>query len=46
MHGKGTYKWGDGSYYRGKWLNNLFNGQGEYIWPNGRKYKGGWVNGK
>jgi len=34
--------WSDETYYKGWWVENLFDGEGEFKWNDGRKYSGGW----
>ena len=45
MHGKGIYKWPDGSEFEGNYSNNLKEGYGEYRWTNGKIYQGMYKNG-
>ncbi|EGR31959.1 MORN repeat protein [Ichthyophthirius multifiliis] len=40
FHGKGIYKWADGSTYDGMWKNDQMQGFGTFIWPDGKKYMG------
>jgi hypothetical protein len=46
MHGKGLFKWPDGTEYEGDYVNNLREGLGEYRWKNGKKFKGMFKGGK
>jgi hypothetical protein len=46
MHGKGTYKWGDGRMFVGEYQDDRKNGDGMYLWADGRAYNGQWLNGK
>ena len=39
-HGKGKYKWNDGSEYTGDWEDNKISGTGVYTWLDGRRYEG------
>ncbi len=32
MHGKGTYTWKDGRYYKGDYFNDKKHGKGIYKW--------------
>ena len=46
MHGKGTFKWLDGRYYEGEYLDDKKSGFGTFGWPDGRMYEGQWKDGK
>ena len=46
MHGRGTYKWPDGSEYDGEYINNIKEGNGTFKWADGRIFKGTFKNGK
>lgn len=36
--GKGTFKWGSGTFQKGDWQNNMMHGNGTLVWPgSGRK---------
>ena len=37
---RGLYKWSDGKYYEGDWLNNKMHGNGKMVWSDGRVYEG------
>ena len=39
-HGRGHFKWADGSTYDGEWFESLIDGVGVYTWPDGKKYDG------
>ena len=39
-HGKGVYKWLDGSTYEGDFKKDLRHGNGLFKWSNGESYKG------
>ena len=44
-HGKGTYRWKDGSVYRGDWINNVINGNGINLdGVTGEVKEGRWVD--
>ena len=43
--GSGTYKYDNGSIYKGEWWNNEMNGEGTLIWPDGSVYVGEFKNG-
>lgn len=36
MHGKGEFRWDDGRYYIGKYLNDKKHGYGTFYWPDER----------
>ncbi|KAI4367440.1 hypothetical protein MLD38_023179 [Melastoma candidum] len=40
LHGKGTYRWGDGTVYEGDWEEGTLTGKGKIIWPSGARYEG------
>ena len=42
-HGKGTYKWLDGSFYEGDFDKDLRQGVGLFKWSNGESYKGDYL---
>ena len=42
----GTYKFKDGSIYKGEWHKDLMHGKGVYIWPDESMYDGEFVYGK
>ena len=42
-HGKGTYKWLDGSFYEGDFDRDLRHGTGHFKWANGETYKGDYL---
>lgn len=42
-HGKGSYKWLDGSFYEGDFENDLRHGTGHFRWANGESYKGDYL---
>lgn len=42
-HGKGTYKWLDGSLYEGDFDKDLRHGTGHFKWANGETYKGDYL---
>jgi len=46
MHGQGLYKWPDGRWYDGNYVDDKKDGYGVYTYPDGRSYKGQWKNGK
>ena len=39
-HGKGTYRWIDGSFYEGDFKDDLRHGLGKFKWANGESYNG------
>lgn len=41
---KGIYKYGDGSVYKGDFINGEGEGQGTCVYAGGDKYEGGWKN--
>lgn len=41
MHGRGIYKWPDGSEYEGDYVDNIKEGYGFFKWSNGKTFKGG-----
>lgn len=43
-HGKGFFRWNDGSFYNGEYLRDLRHGQGRFLWANGESYEGVYVN--
>ena len=45
-HGKGAFKWTDGSKFEGEFEFNNINGKGIYKWSDGRSYEGEWKNNK
>ena len=45
-HGKGQYKYPDGSFYNGNWELGKKHGQGTYIYPDGKKDIGKFKNDK
>ena len=42
-HGKGVYKWLDGSTYEGDFKKDLRHGNGLFKWSNGESYKGDYL---
>ena len=40
--GKGSYRWSDGSTYRGGFQDSRPHGQGAWSHPDGSRYEGGW----
>lgn len=44
-HGKGKYKWLDGTIYEGDWEEGKMTGQGHVIWLSGAKYEGDFSGG-
>ena len=42
-HGKGSYKWLDGSFYEGDFEKDLRHGTGHFRWANGESYKGDYL---
>lgn len=42
----GTFDYGNGRVYTGRWKNGKFNGQGTFYFENGQRYKGSWINNK
>ena len=46
MHGKGVYKWKEGSEYEGGYKNNLRDGKGIFKWKNGVIFEGNFIHGK
>lgn len=48
-HGKGKYKWLDGTIYEGDWEEGKMTGKGQVLWLSGAKYEGdfsgGYLNG-
>lgn len=45
-HGKGIYRWSDGSTYEGGYQNDLRHGNGRFLWGNGESYEGKYLNDK
>lgn len=45
MHGKGIYRWPDGTTYEGDFACNAITGVGKYSWADGSVYEGDVVNG-
>ena len=45
-NGQGTYKYSDGTKYKGQWKNGKLDGQGTYIYPDGSKYVGQFEDGQ
>jgi len=45
INGKGHYMWGDGSQYKGEYVDGEIHGKGKYSWPDGSYYEGGWKKG-
>ncbi|MCT4582361.1 MAG: glycosyltransferase family 39 protein [Flavobacteriales bacterium] len=43
-HGKGKYKYWDGSSYEGEWKENIREGKGEYLWKSNNRFVGEWKN--
>ena len=39
-HGKGIYRWNDGSVYEGDYRNDQRHGMGRFMWANGESYTG------
>ena len=46
MHGYGIFKWPDGVYYEGNYVNDKKNGYGKYFWSVDVYYEGNWLNSK
>ena len=46
MHGKGLYKWKEGSEYEGEYNNNIREGKGIFRWKNGIEFEGNFLDGK
>lgn len=46
MHGKGIYKWVDGRFYSGEYVNDKKHGKGAYRWADNRVYIGTWADGR
>ncbi|XP_020213539.1 phosphatidylinositol 4-phosphate 5-kinase 7 [Cajanus cajan] len=44
-HGKGKYKWSDGTVYEGDWVDGKMTGKGLITWPTGAKYEGEFSGG-
>ncbi|KAJ4462388.1 putative Phosphatidylinositol 4-phosphate 5-kinase 4 [Paratrimastix pyriformis] len=40
MHGRGLYRWADGSEYTGDFREGCMHGMGIRTWPNGKRYQG------
>ena len=40
MHGKGEYRWKDGTTYEGDFYWNTIHGTGHFTWPDGSSYEG------
>merc|ERR1719464_1567416 len=45
-HGKGIFKWLDGSVYEGEFVNGKRQGQGKYYFSDGGHYEGSWTDGQ
>ena len=45
-HGKGTFKWSDGSSYEGRYQKGKKHGLGKFTYSSKKYYEGGFVNGK
>ena len=45
-HGRGIYRWPDGSWYEGDFRDGRRHGQGVFVWPNGERYEGEYRNGE
>ena len=46
MHGRGKFKWTDGSAYEGEFIHGKKEGTGTFYFSNGNRYEGFWVGGK
>jgi hypothetical protein len=46
MHGKGTFTWTDGSYYKGDYQHGRKHGIGTFHFISHKYYEGEWVHGK
>ena len=46
MHGKGKYKWNNGSEYEGEYYRNKREGYGKLKYKNGLSFRGDFKNGK
>ena len=46
MHGKGIYKWPDGTEYIGDYKDDIREGKGIFKWKNGIMFEGNFVKGK
>jgi hypothetical protein len=46
MNGQGIYKWVDGRFYHGEYLQDKKQGFGVYKWADNRCYLGQWEHGK
>ena len=46
MHGKGTFKWLDGSQYHGDYFFGKKHGSGRFTFSSGNYYEGYWAEGK
>lgn len=44
MNGFGKFKWMDGRFYEGEFLNDKKHGNGKMTWLGGKIYEGPWVN--
>jgi len=45
-NGQGTYTWGNGDAYEGKWKDGKPRGRGKIIFPSGNVYEGEWRDNK
>ncbi len=45
-HGKGAFRWPDGTRYDGFWRNDMMEGRGTFIAADGTKYEGDWLAGR
>lgn len=45
LHGKGRFRWTDGTTYKGEFTSNEITGTGTYNWPDGSTYHGMVKNG-
>lgn len=41
-HGRGVFRWPDGSYYEGDFDHNVRSGEGKLVMTNGKSYEGLW----
>ena len=42
-HGRGIYRWIDGSVYEGDYRDDLRDGKGKFLWSNGESYTGDYL---